>query len=172
MFGWRRRILGKFAGPSEPTQPPDLGELLEAALGAAARFGPRCDYVTDVFYAVASYDADKPVSRIVSAVLPDAVVQRTFAQSVDEALAEIRAAVLYTGQGTESDAATDPAWLAAWAMFEQRFHHLTDRASCFAGFSLRSGHPYYPVFWDFAYVIRDEDAETGSAHVLLASSSD
>ncbi len=45
---------------------------------------------------------------------------------------------------------------------------ITERATSVTAFSLREGHPAYPVFWDFAYVI----AGPAETLVFIGSSSD
>lgn len=48
------------------------------------------------------------------------------------------------------------------------FEEFSTGANQIVGFWLKEGHPFYPVFWDFAYVIeKDQDA-----FVFIGSSSD
>ena len=55
--------------------------------------------------------------------------------------------------------------LGKWMMDLEAF---ANDATCLSSFSLRSGHPFYPVFWHFAFVI---EAAIGVI-VLVGSSSD
>jgi hypothetical protein len=50
----------------------------------------------------------------------------------------------------------------------QKLNQFLFSADMVMGFWLKEGHPFYPVFWDFAFII-----EHGSdAHLLVGSSSD
>lgn len=88
-----------------------------------------------------------------------------------EALAEIRESLTYVG-----DSGAGPA---PQAMQSERFAALLDRVlaevSAAAArsmrieqFWLKDGHPAYPVFWDFAFLLREEN----EAIVIVGSSSD
>lgn len=88
-----------------------------------------------------------------------------------EALAEIRESLTYAG-----DSGAGPA---PQAMQSERFAELLDRVLAEVGaaaarsirieqFWLREGHPAYPVFWDFAFLLREKN----EAVVIAGSSSD
>lgn len=51
---------------------------------------------------------------------------------------------------------------------ESWLHTTCDSAELLVGFWLKEGHPYYPVFWDFAFFLSLE----GDAVFLIGSASD
>lgn len=88
-----------------------------------------------------------------------------------EALAEVRESLTYAG-----DSGAGPA---PQAMRSERFAELLNRVLAEVGaaaarstrieqFWLKEGHPAYPVFWDFAFLLREEN----EAVVIVGSSSD
>ncbi|QWT47425.1 hypothetical protein [Azospira inquinata] len=88
-----------------------------------------------------------------------------------EALAEVKESLTYAG-----DSGAGPA---PQAMQSEHFAELLDtvlaevgaavaRSTRIERFWLKEGHPAYPVFWDFAFLLRKEN----EAVVIVGSSSD
>ncbi len=130
------------------------------------------NYHVDIqlFPSVGSRGSD--ASTIIKKALGEqAILGNTFSSSAKETLEEIEKGLAYRG-----DESSRPDWkfLDSEAYKEQKkeiMDTLSDMLwSCtqIIGFWLKSGHPFYPVFWDFAYILEtDEDA-----FLLIGSSSD
>jgi hypothetical protein len=89
----------------------------------------------------------------------------------EELVKEVRASLSYPG---DSGAGPAPAVVDS-ARFKELLAILTtellavcDEASGIEQFWLKAGHPAYPVFWDFAFLVRKKAV----SHVLIGSSSD
>jgi len=54
------------------------------------------------------------------------------------------------------------------ADLENKFKPLLASATKISSFTIKDGHPFYPVFWDFAFIIE----ANGEAYVFIGSSSD
>ena len=50
----------------------------------------------------------------------------------------------------------------------QKLNQFLSNADMVMGFWLKKGHPFYPVFWDFAFIVE----HGADAHLLVGSSSD
>lgn len=115
---------------------------------------------------------DCPSAELVRAALGTAaVIGGTRSIGRDELLDEVRASLSYAG-----DAGAGPApGVVESARFTELLATLTTelRAACDGAtdieqFRLEAGHPAYPVFWDFAFLVRNKT----ESHVLVGSSSD
>lgn len=83
----------------------------------------------------------------------------------------LKNALLYVGDSSAGPAATtmrSERLLALMQVLEDEVRNLVDAASIIELFWLQSGHPAYPVFWDFAYLISGKASES----ILIGSSSD
>jgi len=84
---------------------------------------------------------------------------------------EVESALLYAGNdwAGPSEVALGSAPLAVMlAELKDDVFALASRATTIERFALREGHPAYPVFWDFAFLFREEE----KASVFIGSSSD
>jgi hypothetical protein len=114
----------------------------------------------------------EPAEWYIAEVLgPSAVVGGVVPATGHEVLAEVEQSLRYAG---DEGSSPDPSVLSS-----ERFNALVVALLCeleraiagaalLARFWLRDGHPAYPVFWDFAFVI----AAPAGAFVFMGSSSD
>lgn len=130
------------------------------------------NYVAEIqIYPVVGY-AKKPAIEVIKrALIGDIVIGNTFQSNVRDVLSEFKSALSYAGDdGSYSN--------RSYVGTNEHSNHLADitkklkyilsKASNITGFSLKEGHPFYPVFWDFAFIL-----EIGSdAYVVIGSSSD
>jgi hypothetical protein len=112
-----------------------------------------------------------PEWYVAEALGPTAVIGGCVSVKGSEILAEVEQSLRYAG---DEGSGPKPS-----ALQSRRFEELVsgvlgelargiERAELLARFWLKDGHPAYPVFWDFAYVI--VDLERGM--VFIGSSSD
>lgn len=83
----------------------------------------------------------------------------------------LKDALLYAGaNGAGPAAATirSEKLLALMDVLENEVRYLVDAASNVESFWLQDGHPAYPVFWDFAFLMSGK----AGASILIGSSSD
>ena len=83
----------------------------------------------------------------------------------------IKKALLYlgdSGSGPATATMQSERLLTLMQVLELEVCNLVAAASIIESFWLQSGHPAYPVFWDFAYLISGR----GSESILIGSSSD
>lgn len=116
--------------------------------------------------------AGQPLREIIAAALGDGVViGETSTVQPDDVLKELGDALSYQG-----DDGSHPGrdYLKS-DRFEQdkslalaQVSSLVEGAGYVVTFRLDDGHPFYPVFWDFAFSIEKDD----DAYVFIGSSSD
>ena len=119
-----------------------------------------------------SFAPGEPTAWYVAQALgPSAVVTGSVPVSGPEIAAEVEQSLRYAG---DEGSGPKPAALRS-ARFNElvlavlsELERATAGASLLAEFGLREGHPAYPVFWDFAYVI----AGPAGGLVFIGSSSD
>ena len=101
----------------------------------------------------------------------NAVVDSACVVTQQEVIDELRNALAYRGdQGSHpsldylgsSESKNDFDLVLA------NIQSMLDRSSRIVAFCLREGHPFYPVFWDFAFLIQTDDESI----LFIASSSD
>ncbi len=83
----------------------------------------------------------------------------------------LRDALLYAGDdaaGPDAGTLRSERFLALMGVLEDEVHNLVEAANATESFWLQGGHPAYPVFWDFAFLISGK----AGASVLIGSSSD
>src|SRR5262249_19980399 len=106
-----------------------------------------------------------------AALGPKAVLGGAAPVAAAELLAEVERCLRYPGDRTHGP---DPEALRApeFNQVVQRvlgyLERSAARATAVTAFWLREGHPFYPVMWDFAYVL----VKPQSAVVFMGSSSD
>jgi len=94
-------------------------------------------------------------------------------QDVDaaELAAEVETSLRYCGDqghGPKQEAIRSPRFDDLVRVVLQHLEEECQRSSAIFRFWLKEGHPFYPVFWDFAYLV----VATGSVEVFIGSSSD
>jgi len=122
------------------------------------------------FPSVETFGSD--ASTIIKKALGEqAILGNTFSSSAKEAIEEIEKGLAYRG-----DDGSRPDWeFMDSEAFRKEKKEIMDTlsdmlSSCtqIIGFWLKSGHPFYPVFWDFAYILETKEG----AFLLIGSSSD
>ena len=121
------------------------------------------------FFRVAD-GAGSPLSDILRKCLKArCVVGNTVDTKPEELCEEVTRCLSYSG---DKGAGPKPSQIRKLApaiqQFENDLHESLGLSEECQEFWLKEGHPYYPVFWDFAFVIYG----TRDAYVLIASSSD
>jgi hypothetical protein len=116
--------------------------------------------------------AGKSLTEILPAALGHPVViGGSRSATAQELLKDFREGVEYSGDyGSHPNLAflASEQFKAVVSELLGWFEEFTAEANQIIGFWLKQGHPFYPVFWDFAYVI-----EKGQdAFVFIGSSSD
>lgn len=124
--------------------------------------------------ALFSYDNDseRDDQQCIAQMLgPKAEVRQVEETSVPDMLAMVGECIGWTGD----DGAHPNHTYQLSKEFESDFENLIrglnallEGHSQIISFDLESGHPFYPVFWDFAFLIRTP----GTGYVLIGSSSD
>lgn len=122
-------------------------------------------------YRVANVASADALSAIRKALGTQAQLEAADGVHAEEAWTEIESALLHAGSdgAGPSNAALGSAALAVMlAELKGEVFALANRATRIERFALREGHPAYPVFWDFAFLFRED----GKAVVFIGSSSD
>lgn len=128
---------------------------------------PAPNYVVHFHLYRLPFSPDTTVEEYVNQVLPAAVIGGMLSTTQVEILEEVEQSLRYNSKSlvNESD--------------EQRFEHLTyelffyldsvaSKAFTITSFWLKSGHPNYPVFWDFAFIF----ISLQGVEIFVGSSSD
>jgi hypothetical protein len=108
---------------------------------------------------------------VTQALGPSAVVTGSVPVTGAEIVAEVEQALRYVGDegcGPKPSALRSRRFKELAPAVLSELVRATAGASLLAAFGLRKGHPAYPVFWDFAFVI----AGPAGGFVFIGSSSD
>jgi hypothetical protein len=108
---------------------------------------------------------------VARALGPTAVVERSVPVTGPEIIAEVERSLRYAGDegsGPKPSALRSRRFEELVASVVGEVARAVAGAVLLAQFWLRDGHPAYPVFWDFAFVIAGADGGL----VLIGSSSD
>lgn len=110
-------------------------------------------------------------THYITQALPEADIGGTLPVSAQELLAEVEESVRYPGDagaGPLPTALASPRFADLLRTMLVYLTHAVAGATTITSFWLKHGHPAYPVFWDFAFVIE------GVHHVeiVVGSSSD
>lgn len=166
------------ADPATPDRPLTPGEKMTADINR--RLERFCDevgeeslnYAADIQLFPSPGMAGRNIAEIVSAALGVTVVVGG-SSSTDrvEILQALRHGLEYAGN--DGSFANRTFLASARCQTEKAevlkfFEAFTADADLLASFWLKSGHPFYPVYWDFAFVIE----KGADAFVLIGSSSD
>ncbi len=119
-----------------------------------------------------SLPGDRPSAEVVQAALgTGAVVGGAGSVTVAELVDEVQARLRYpgaSGAGPAPGVIDSTRFKELLATLTTELRAVCARASSIEQFWLKAGHPAYPVFWDFAFLVRSEAV----SHVLIGSSSD
>jgi hypothetical protein len=116
-------------------------------------------------------EAEGSLEAYVRLVLPNAEVGGQERTEIEEMLAEVEQSLRYGG---DSNAGPMPEALASSqldVLIGSLLHHLRESAAGSPDvtyFWLKEGHPDWPVYWDFAYLLEDVE----SVAIIIGSSSD
>ena len=93
------------------------------------------------------------------------------AESLSEVIAEVKRCLTYKGDdtcGPISERISSGKFVEALDMILKHIEKLCASCSNIAGIYIKEGHPAYPVYWNFAWLLQSESG----CHVLIGSSSD
>jgi hypothetical protein len=117
-----------------------------------------------------SFDAE-PVEIIRGAIGPKAILDNIRTENTAELMPDIQECLEYTGDDSHGPwprrLSSNKFKLLCERVLEQ-VRELSESSRESYCFSLKEGHPAYPVFWEFAYLFRG----TASSTVFIGSSSD
>lgn len=137
----------------------------QAPLTALASFLSAAGWNYSVFlqcYSVPFTTGVSTEDALHSALGPDVVIDSLRAVSAAEASADIRAALTYAGDsgaGPEPEQMQSPRFLQLLDAVMAQFDRAATQAHGIDAFWIEAGHPAYPVFWDFSFLLKgDEDA--------------
>lgn len=106
-----------------------------------------------------------------SALGPGVLIDGLRPVSAEEASADIRAALSYAGDsgaGPEPEEMRSPRFAGLLDAVMAEFGNAAAQAHAIDAFWIDAGHPAYPVFWDFSFLLKGED----EAVLFIGSSSD
>ena len=145
---------------------------IDAALEELGRILYGLNYVVSLtLYRVPPFPGASATEYVASAFCPGVVVGGSGPVSGPEMLAEVETSLRYAG---DTGSGPRPAMLRSKRYEEllrivlAHFSEASAAATVIERFWFREGHPHYPVFWDFAFVI----AGPHGAEVFVGSSSD
>jgi hypothetical protein len=98
-------------------------------------------------------------------------VGNTLSQTIDETIKQLTSVIDYTGSmGTHPNLSyiNSQEFVDLKEKILDAIRDLLTESDQVIGFWLKEGHPFYPVFWDFACLIEKDS----NAYVLIGSSSD
>lgn len=121
-------------------------------------------------YPVSTVQKDS-VAYIREALGPSIVLDRIELVDADVVRKEVKTSLLFAGDASAGPSPTvldSSEFLTLLAEVDVGLRELIGRSLKVERFSLREGHPTYPVFWDFAFLF----SQAQTASVLVGSSSD
>ena len=145
------------------TLEPTLRELQSLLYGRNYAVFLRCYQLPFVSTAI--------VQDYIIQALPDAVVGGMQPVSSEAVLSEVEQALRYAGDvgsGPIATVLTSPEFETLLGTVLSHLKHVLSEARTITSFWLKQGHPAYPVFWDFAFVI----VGTQQVEIFIGSSSD
>ena len=124
-----------------------------------------------IFYALGA--AGQSLESVLQEALQGpAVVGQSTAASAAEILGEIENAAYFRRDGEDSDSEMafldSPEFLRILNAVKQGLGKVLRNSDAIIDFSLKEGHPFYPVFWQFQFFFE----ANGNAFVLIGSASD
>lgn len=134
--------------------------------------GETLNYVADVVLYPPVSIVSKSIDEIVKAVLgPEAVIRNTSPSNAQDVQEELKYALSYAGYESShpcKEYVGSEAQKQHLVELSNKLELFLSRAAKITSFNLSSGHPFYPVFWDFAFIIEVAD----KAYIFIGSSSD
>lgn len=136
-------------------------------------FDNSLNYCANFRLFISKETAGEPINTVVNAILGDkAAIGKSQAATKKEVIDELKDALRYRGDhgshpsldyldSPESRRDFDKVVSAIQRILEESFDNIQS-------FRLSAGHPFYPVFWDFAFLIQTCDESI----LFIASSSD
>jgi hypothetical protein len=123
-----------------------------------------------------SYDVHAPATRPSEDLIKEALgpnialgeIKEIDRSSVWPVVEEALTYIGDSGAGPSAAAIASDGFRTALGTLRNQIDLLVKGATHIEEFWLKHGHPAYPVFWDFAFILRTKDGAT----VLLGSSSD
>jgi hypothetical protein len=117
------------------------------------------------------FSSTTTIEDYIAQVLPHAEVGGMQTVSSEAVLIEIEQALRYAGDAGSGPKATvldSPQFEELLGAVLSHLKHVLSDATIITNFWLKQGHPAYPVFWDFAFVI----VGTQQVEIFIGSSSD
>ncbi|WP_339074658.1 hypothetical protein [Teredinibacter turnerae] len=128
------------------------------------------NYVADVMIYPVSESAAGSVGEIVKSVFGSAVLGGASESNTHELHEELLSGLSYAG---DSGAYANKKYVGS-SEHVRDLQNITNKlkpvltnCSSVTSFWLKEGHPFYPVFWDFAFLV-----EGGNKFIIIGSSSD
>jgi len=130
------------------------------------------NYAADIrFFEAVECVGKNAVDTIEAAIGNPIILGNTFVASTEDVILELRTALSHIGESSchpnTSYVGTNKHKTDVYSIVNNIERKLK-QAQQITGFWLKKGHPFYPVFWDFAFIVEFKD----TACVLIGSSSD
>lgn len=130
------------------------------------------NYGVDIAFFGSPKTAGSSAQSIITAALGNsAILRNTYATTTDEIIEEVEKGMNFCGDDDSHpncDFLTSSSFEEMRTEILQRLNLFLSNADMVMGFWLKQGHPFYPVFWDFAFIV-----EHGfDSHLLIGSSTD
>ena len=155
---------------SEQVIVADLNRLLRELCARLNRGS--LNYSVDIALFGSPKTAGLSAKEIVTAALGNtATVGNTYSVTIAEIIEEVTKGINFCGDDgshPNCNCLTSSSFQEMSTEILQKLRLFLSNADMVMGVWLNEGHPFYPVFWDFAFIV-----EHGlDAHLLVASSSD
>lgn len=130
------------------------------------------NYVADiVLYPPIIIGADSLEGSVKSVLGGNVKLEGMSQVSARDVLSELKLSLSYSGDRGSHPSAEyvgSEQYNLHIADLENKFKPLLESATKISSFTIKEGHPFYPVFWEFAFCIE----ANGEAYVFIGSSSD
>ena len=170
-FALERAARDGMMGAMDPLWAENLAKRLDA-LCAGLGGGDALNYVANIsLYPCLGMAGCDPQKIVTSGLGPNAALLKTVDASPDEVIGELKRCLEYAGdEGAHPSSGYQGSDTFKREMQETAalLEGLLGISQRITTFTLSSGHPFYPVFWELAYIIESEK----DAFILIGSSSD
>jgi uncharacterized protein (TIGR02996 family) len=147
-------------------------DAVEAALTELESMLGGLNYVVSLAVHRVPVAPDAPPEKYIGAALgPGAVVAGIHPVNGEELLAQVEECLRYpgtTGHGPDAPVLRSSEFEGRLGEVLSYLRRSVGESNLVSAFTLRSGHPFYPVMWDFAYVL----VKAHCAVVFMGASSD